>query len=116
MINMTLAKHRGISPESIAKIEELQQHRKDIETRMKELDEFDPEQLELFHEWKENEFELQSLWRFEINPAYHQDYLLHHCKCPTMDNHMEWKSLSGVRHVSKNCVYHGNILRDKVNG
>lgn len=109
MINLSLAEHRGIPRTDIVKIETLQLYRKSLESRMKELEEYDPEQMELFLKWKDNEYTLQSLWRFEINSAYHQDYLLHHCKCPTIDNHLQRQMVSSNRFVNKNCVYHGEV-------
>lgn len=111
MINMTLAKTRGIPREDIARIEILQGYRAHLQKLMKELAEDDILQKDLFERWKKNEFDLQSLWCFEINSSYHKDYLLHHCKCPTMDNHIFLGT--GRRIINKNCIYHGDGYASK---
>jgi hypothetical protein len=121
MINIKLAQVRGLTNAEIAKVESLQLFRKSLEKQMKETPIDDViKQHQLFKAWKENEFKLQELWKFEINSTYHKDYLLTHCCCPTMDNHLHWLSKSGLRSINYNCIYHGkgydskNIQIEKV--
>lgn len=105
-VNIPLARERGIPELDIIKIHSLQEFREELQSQMQDTDEENKSELRrLFKLWKDNEFKLQSLWRFEVNEKWHKDFLLPHCNCPVYDNYAVYPEL---RHVSKTCVYHGN--------
>jgi len=107
VVNRALAYSRGLSDDTITEIESLQKLRDEIQDEMKSCKVEDKERLlELKSKWTDNEFELQRLWKFPSDAAYHKEFLLPHCKCPTLDNYMYVGSSTRV--INKNCVYHGN--------
>lgn len=104
-VNMQLAQERQIPDEDVAKIASLQAKRQRIEDRMKKLAPENVSKLRsLYRQWKDNEYELQSLWRFPIDSKYHKCFLLPHCKCPTLDNYAMYPHF---RTVNRKCPYHG---------
>lgn len=55
---------------------------------------------------QECEFELQRLWKFDINANYHRFWETPGCKCPKMDNYDNLGS--GFKIISPDCAYHYN--------
>lgn len=105
MINMTLAKALKVSDDNISKIKALQKFSDDLRQNMQDSDPKDKLELrKLFKSWKQNEFDLQSLWGFKQIEMYHKDYLLPHCNCPVLDNDEVYPYR---RFKRDNCVYHG---------
>ena len=113
MINRELAKERGLSEETIAQIQKLQDKRDEIEKEMAYCWDFAEEKakiLDIFDQWKINEFALQVLWGFEPNANYHRDFNLPYCTCPKLDN--EDVLGTSIRYVTEGCVYHDQRKKD----
>ena len=102
MINYDLAKKQGLDQDTQDLIEFYQDYRDFIFNRMADM----PEKYAKMHSilWEENEYRLQSLWRFPRDPSYHRFWDLPWCKCPKMDNDDDYPFL---QHKVQHCPIHG---------
>jgi len=106
MVNVELAKERGLSEQTIAEIRGRHIERDQIEQEMASRQPDDVIGLRrLFKRWRANEYALQVLWGFRKNKHLHRDFNLPHCTCPKMDN--EDALGTPYRWVTERCVYHG---------
>ena len=74
-----------------------------IEEKMKNTD--NPSELkELFEDWTDYQFVLQSLWGFKLCANFHKFWEVPKCKCPVMDNKDRYP-ISRV--INQECPVHG---------
>jgi len=116
MINKELAEDRGLSANTIDRIEGLHEYRKRIFTVSEESGKLlissklrDDLQRELYKEWYSVEQELQDLWGFDRDDNKIKFWNFPACSCPKMDNNDNYPY--GYYVYSGGCTVHG----DKVN-
>lgn len=102
-INSKLAKERGLTLETIAEIEHLQEYRKYLEN---ERLQGNLSQDSFYSKWTTNEFALQRLWGFSEDAKYHRFWDAKGCTCPKMDNDDAYPT--GYYIVNRLCPLHGN--------
>ena len=104
MINLNLAREKGLSQRTISKINSLQYDR-DVYYKIMEV--FEPEtdefKLALEH-WRTVQSQLQILWGFEVNSGWWKEWELPHCKCAKQDNEILYPKYFVS---SSNCPIHG---------
>ena len=105
MINYDLARRRGLSPETIAKIEKLQEYREDLGKLYLNKNISAVQYREL---WTENEYDLQDLWGFALNSNYHMFWRMAGCTCPKMDHEDAWGTEYQV--YANDCPIHGGFV------
>lgn len=105
MINYDLARRKGLSPETIAEIEKLQEYREDLGNLYLNKSISAVQYREL---WTENEYDLQDLWGFALNSNYHMFWNMKGCTCPKIDNEEAWGT--GYYVYSKDCPIHGGFV------
>ena len=87
-LNIDLAKERGLSQETIAKIRDVHDRKLQVIDCMNAMD---PKEdisflLEGDKYLEECEYELQELWGFPLDSRMHKFWLRPQCTCPKMDN------------------------------
>ena len=83
MLNYDLARKLNRSPEEVEKIEKQQAFRTLLGKQYKDGVISAGEYRE---EWEHNEYILQELWGFSLNPNYHMFWEMEGCTCPKYDN------------------------------
>lgn len=107
MINMALAKRRGLSDKRIKKIERLQGV---IAWLYNAMHTCEPQWLPTFAKWvTETEFKLQKAWKFEQDQKFHKFWDVPHCTCPKMDNIDNYPK--GPYVYNADCLVHREILQ-----
>ena len=108
MINKELAEDRGLSEETIKKIEELHHQRYTIFKVSEEMADDDSQQ-KLFSDWMNIERELQDLWGFDRDDNMIKFWTFPACSCPQMDNNDAYPY--GYYVYSGACVIHGEKVK-----
>lgn len=104
MINKELAKARGLSEETINKIQSIQDLQDKCLEESKELtDKY--EIIWSFQTWIGLSRHLQDLWGFERNEDYIRFWEHPHCSCPCIDNEDNYPT--GYYYKSNKCIIHG---------
>ena len=101
-INPRLAEKRGISKETLAKIEHLHSYRNHLDKDRLEGKLSRDEYLKL---WAANEYDLQELWGFPRDASMHAFWNSEYCTCPKMDNRE--RVGTGYFIYNKDCPLHG---------
>lgn len=106
MYNESLADVRGISPESRARITELQEERILLSNAMAQnIDADEKMKASLLNRFRNIEADLQNLWKFPFNQhqAFMAELKIPGCNCPYMDN----RDSGGYRKfINKTCPWH----------
>ena len=102
MINHDLARSHQLSPETIAKIEAMQDFRKTLGEQYKAGTISAGEYRE---DWEDNEYVLQELWGFPLDPNFHMFWEMEGCTCPNVDNRDTWGT--PYHYYNYDCPIHG---------
>ncbi|AAQ17720.1 hypothetical protein Aeh1ORF060c [Aeromonas phage Aeh1] len=116
-VNLDLAISRNLSDETILKIDQLQ-HYRDIHVKQLQNEKlYSPgtvgnviqkQRIAKHLAWlKDIEYELQSLWGFDIDSSFHK-YNLPHCTCP------EHRRGDPFRRVDRTCPLHNAEIKEMV--
>lgn len=104
MINMQLAKERGLNKETVEQIMLCQGFLDDILNNPDILIE-SPNDIPSCIE--ECEYNLQGLWGFKKSKKFHRyQYKVKWCTCPSMDNE-DMIGWTEKRYINADCPYHG---------
>ena len=104
MINMELAKERGLDKATIEKIELCQGFLNDVLSNPDKLID-DPMDVSACIE--ECEYKLQGMWGFEQSRKFHRySFMVKWCRCPKIDNE-EMVGWTDRRYINLECPYHG---------
>lgn len=108
MINMKLAREKGLDQETITVIELTQNYLKAL---ISNPHVFDMTPIEVVHKVEDLEIKLQKLWGFQINVLFHSYWFnMRWCRCPILDNRDD---LGYRQHINMDCPFHGsNIAND----
>lgn len=117
-VNLDLAISRGLSDETILKIDQLQRYRDLHVKRLKNEELYNvgtvgqvvqKQRIADHLAWlRDIEYELQSLWGFDIDSSFHK-YNLPHCTCP---QHIPGNVF---RRVNRDCPLHNEEMKELVN-
>lgn len=102
MLNYDLARKMQLPPDKIAQIEFLQEYRSFLGEQYKAGTLSAGEYKE---EWEDNEYILQGIWGFPLDPNYHMFWEMEGCTCPRMDNRDSWGT--NYHYYNYDCPIHG---------
>ncbi len=104
-INSILVANQGLDLDTVSKINKLHRVRNCYLTLMDEFN--DKGNLRHFSNIiTQIDFQLQKLWKFKEDSAYHRFWELPKCDCPKMDNIDTYGT--GHRYINPNCILHGD--------
>ena len=104
VINSRLVADQGIDSDEVRKINNLHKVRNCYRTLMENTDDaVELKRLSLFI--TQIDFQLQKLWKFKVDSAYHRFWELPKCQCPASDNRDTYGT--GHRYINPNCKIHG---------
>lgn len=114
-VNLDLAISRGLSDETILKIDQLQ-HYRDIHVKQLKNEKLynvgtvgevvQKQRIAEHLGWlRDIEYELQSLWGFDIDSSFHK-HNLPHCTCP------ENRAGDPLRRINRDCPLHNEEMRE----
>lgn len=108
VLNELLVKRQGVDKEGQERIIDLHVKREDIETTMARTDDSTTLQV-LAKEWTLVQYQLQAVWGFNLDSAYHKFWTVPKCECPVLDNE------DAYPHVQYRCScrVHGEIDGNK---
>lgn len=104
VINSRLVTNQGLDLDEVDKVNKLHKVRNCYLTLMENTDDsVELKRLSLFI--TQIDFQLQKLWKFKVDSAYHRFWELPKCQCPASDNLDTFGT--GHRYVNPNCKIHG---------
>jgi hypothetical protein len=110
-VNLDLVKEQRITFEALCGIVQLHKERYDLKNFMGRTTNKRLIKI-LYKQLTDIEFELQTLWGFELNQIRHMSFLWPHCTCPKMDNR---DAFPHVQYYSSNCILHEDYVKEKIN-
>ena len=104
VINSRLVTNQGLDLDEVDKVNKLHKVRNCYLTLMENTDDsVELKRLSLFV--TQIDFQLQKLWKFKVDSAYHRFWELPKCQCPASDNLDTFGT--GHRYINTNCKIHG---------
>ncbi len=104
VINSRLVTNQGLDLDEVDKVNKLHKVRNCYLTLMENTDDsVELKRLSLFI--TQIDFQLQKLWKFKVDSAYHRFWELPKCQCPASDNLDPFGT--GHRYTNPNCPIHG---------
>ena len=104
VINSRLVTNQGLDLDEVDKVNKLHKVRNCYLTLMENTDDsVELKRLSLFV--TQIDFQLQKLWKFKVDSAYHRFWELPKCQCPASDNLDTFGT--GHRYINPNCKIHG---------
>ena len=104
VINSRLVANQGLDLDEVDKVNKLHKVRNCYLTLMENTDDsVELKRLSLFV--TQIDFQLQKLWKFKVDSAYHRFWELPKCQCPASDNLDTFGT--GHRYINPNCPIHG---------
>lgn len=104
VINSRLVTNQGLDLDEVDKVNKLHKVRNCYLTLMENTDDsVELKRLSLFI--TQIDFQLQKLWKFKVDSAYHRFWELPKCQCPASDNLDTFGT--GHRYINPNCKIHG---------
>ena len=104
VINSRLVTNQGLDLDEVDKVNKLHKVRNCYLTLMENTDDsVELKRLSLFV--TQIDFQLQKLWKFKVDSAYHRFWELPKCQCPASDNLDTFGT--GHRYINSNCKIHG---------
>lgn len=104
MINLDLAKNKGLDDLTIETIQNWQDVAKQCIEDMQEYTVKDDQFWVALENWRKSQKKLQDLWGFDFNESMWQEWRLPGCECPYLDN----KDAGCHRYINEGCPIHGN--------
>ena len=105
VVNSRLVTNQGLDLDEVDKVNKLHKVRNCYLTLMENTDDsVELKRLSLFI--TQIDFQLQKLWKFKVDSAYHRFWELPKCQCPASDNLDTFGT--GHRYINPNCKIHGN--------
>jgi hypothetical protein len=104
VVNSRLVANQGLDLDEVDKVNKLHKVRNCYLTLMENTDDdVELKRLSLFI--TQIDFQLQKLWKFKVDSAYHRFWELPKCQCPASDNLDTFGT--GHRYINPNCKIHG---------
>ena len=104
VVNSRLVTNQGLDLDEVDKVNKLHKVRNCYLTLMENTDDsVELKRLSLFI--TQIDFQLQKLWKFKVDSAYHRFWELPKCQCPASDNLDTFGT--GHRYINTNCKIHG---------
>ena len=104
VVNSRLVTNQGLDLDEVDKVNKLHKVRNCYLTLMENTDDsVELKRLSLFI--TQIDFQLQKLWKFKVDSAYHRFWELPKCQCPASDNLDTFGT--GHRYINPNCKIHG---------
>lgn len=104
VVNSRLVTNQGLDLDEVDKVNKLHKVRNCYLTLMENTDDsVELKRLSLFV--TQIDFQLQKLWKFKVDSAYHRFWELPKCQCPASDNLDTFGT--GHRYINPNCKIHG---------
>ena len=104
VVNSRLVTNQGLDLDEVDKVNKLHKVRNCYLTLMENTDDsVELKRLSLFV--TQIDFQLQKLWKFKVDSAYHRFWELPKCQCPASDNLDTFGT--GHRYINSNCKIHG---------
>ena len=104
VVNSRLVTNQGLDLDEVDKVNKLHKVRTCYLTLMENTDDsVELKRLSLFI--TQIDFQLQKLWKFKVDSAYHRFWELPKCQCPASDNLDTFGT--GHRYINPNCKIHG---------
>ena len=111
MINLSLARKRGLDDEDIMQIQLLQRERETLIDEMQLTQGTDVGALGYYGDLLAIlEKQLQGIWKLDEDLSYTRFWELPHCTCPAMDNEDRMGANAGSI-ISGGCPVHGHRLQ-----
>lgn len=111
VVNEALAKKKGLSEQTINKINSLHD---ECDKLIVIMDETEVNSLEFqtsLYQWRQHQTELQKLWGFKVDSSKWMEYkIIPKCKCPQMDN----DDAGCHYYVNGNCPVHAKEVKKNV--
>ena len=104
VVNSRLVTNQGLDLDEVDKVNKLHKVRNCYLTLMENTDDsVELKRLSLFV--TQIDYQLQKLWKFKVDSAYHRFWELPKCQCPASDNLDTFGT--GHRYINTNCKIHG---------
>ena len=104
VVNSRLVTNQGLDLDEVDKVNKLHKVRNCYLTLMENTDDsVELKRLSLFV--TQIDYQLQKLWKFKVDSAYHRFWELPKCQCPASDNLDTFGT--GHRYINPNCKIHG---------